>query len=90
VPIFVEGRLSNFFYRLSRWRKALGIKANIEMLWLVDEMLAQKGRHFRIVVGEPIENKELQAFSSRSEQLRFVREKCYALEKRLQSLKKKE
>ena len=90
VPIFVEGRLSNFFYRLSRWRKALGIKANIEMLWLVDEMLAQKGRHFRIVVGEPIDNQELSALPSRSEQLRFVREKCYALEKRLDSLKKKE
>ena len=86
VPIFVEGHLSKFFYRLSRWRKALGVKANIEMLWLVDEMLGQKGRHFRIVVGEPLDMEALYALPSRDEQLQFVREKCYALEKRLESL----
>ncbi len=54
VPVFCEGRLSNFFYRLSNLRKALGIKANIEMLYLPDEMFAQKGKHFRIIVGDPI------------------------------------
>lgn len=83
VPIFVEGRLSKFFYRLSRWRKALGVKANIEMLWLVDEMLAQKGRHFRIVVGEPIDcTRDLPEGSAR-EQVDFIRKRCYALENRL-------
>ena len=54
VPVFVEGRLSKFFYRVYRIRKALGVKFNIEMLWLPDEMFSQKGRHFRIVVGDPI------------------------------------
>ena len=34
VPVFVEGRLSKFFYRVYRIRKALGVKFNIEMLWL--------------------------------------------------------
>lgn len=88
VPIFVEGHLSKFFYRLSRIRKALGIKANIEMLWLVDEMLAQKGRHFRIVVGEPLACSDLPASLSAREQVDFIRKKCYDLEKRLQSLAK--
>ena len=46
VPVFVEGRLSKFFYRVYRIRKALGVKFNIEMLWLPDEMFSQKGRHF--------------------------------------------
>lgn len=83
VPIFVEGQLSNFFYRLSNWRKALGVKANIEMLWLVDEMLAQKGRHFRIVVGEPIDcSRDLPEGGAR-EQVDFIRNRCYALENRL-------
>ncbi|GHV01620.1 glycerol acyltransferase [Bacteroidia bacterium] len=54
VPVFVEGRLSDFFYRLSNLRTSLGIKANIEMLYLVDEMFRQKGKTFRIRVGEPI------------------------------------
>ncbi len=54
VPVFVEGRLSNFFYRLSNFRTWLGIKANIEMLYLPDEMFRQRGSHFRITVGTPI------------------------------------
>lgn len=83
VPIFVEGRLSNFFYNLSRLRKALGVKANIEMLWLVDEMLSQKGQHFRIIVGEPIEVESLREVGSHAEQVLEVRKACYALEKEL-------
>ncbi len=84
VPVFVEGRLSNFFYRVARIRKMLGIKFNIEMLWLPDEMFAQKGRHFRIRVGEPITVAELQHKGSLREQTEYLREKCYLLEKRLQ------
>lgn len=83
VPIFVEGRLSNFFYNLSRLRKALGVKANIEMLWLVDEMLSQKGQHFRIIVGDPIEVESLREVGSHAEQVLEVRKACYALEKEL-------
>ena len=83
VPIFVEGRLSNFFYNLSRLRKALGVKANIEMLWLVDEMLSQKGQHFRIIVGEPIKVESLREVGSHAEQVLEVRKACYALEKEL-------
>ncbi len=81
VPVFVEGRLSKFFYRVDRIRKFLGVKFNIEMLWLPDEMLSQKGRHFRLIVGEPIAMSELQEYGSLREQADFVREKCYALEK---------
>ena len=80
VPIFVEGRLSNFFYNVDRIRKALGIRFNIEMLWLPDEMFSQKGRHFRIVVGEPIPVAELQHCGSLREQVEEVRKKTYFLE----------
>lgn len=52
VPIFIEGRNSNFFYNLSRFRKFLGIKANIEMLYLADEMMKQRGKTIKIVFGE--------------------------------------
>ena len=83
VPVFVEGRLSNFFYRVYHLRKALGIKFNIEMLWLPDEMFSQKGRHFRIVVGDPIAVAELQPCGSLREQVEEVRKKVYSLEKTL-------
>lgn len=83
VPVFVEGRLSNFFYRFSRLRTMLGLKFNLEMLWLPDEMFSQAGRHFRIVVGEPISIAELQGIGSLREQVETIREKSYFLEKRL-------
>ena len=54
VPVYFEGKLSNFFYNLSSIRTALGIKANIEMLYLADEMFSQRGRHFDIYFGEPV------------------------------------
>lgn len=88
VPIFVEGKLSNFFYNLSNIRKALGVKANIEMLWLVDEMFRQHDRHFRIRVGEPIALTELHEVGTLQEQVQYIREKCYALEKELPNLTK--
>ncbi len=83
VPVFVEGRLSNFFYGVDRIRKAIGIKANLEMLWLPDEMFSQKGKHFRIVVGDPISISDLQHIGSLREQAEEVRKKTYFLEKRL-------
>ena len=81
VPLFVEGRLSNFFYRLDRCRKALGVKFNIEMLWLPDEMFSQAGKHFRMVAGEPIAVSELQSLGSLREQTEYIRKKTYFLEK---------
>ena len=83
VPVFVEGRLSNFFYRVARLRVMLGLKLNIEMLWLPDEMFSQKGRHFRIFVGDPIPVSELQRYGGLREQAEFVRKKAYFLENML-------
>lgn len=54
VPVYIEGQNSSFFYNLARLRKALGIKANLEMFYLADEMFAQKGKKIVIHVGKPI------------------------------------
>ncbi len=83
VPVFVEGRLSNFFYNVDRLRKMLGIRFNIEMLWLPDEMFSQAGRRFRIVAGDPVDTAELQQYGSLREQTEYLRRKVYSLEKNL-------
>ncbi len=54
IPVFFEARNSSFFYNLSNFRKKIGIKANIEMFYLSDEMFRQRGQTFRIVFGKPI------------------------------------
>lgn len=54
VPVFFKGRNSNFFYNLASLRKFLGIKMNVEMLYLSDEMFKQRGKTFRVKFGKPI------------------------------------
>ncbi|GAA0878061.1 1-acyl-sn-glycerol-3-phosphate acyltransferase [Algoriphagus jejuensis] len=54
VPCHIGGKNSEFFYNLANWRKKIGIKANIEMFWLVDEMYKQRGNKVEIRVGKPI------------------------------------
>jgi 1-acyl-sn-glycerol-3-phosphate acyltransferase len=55
VPVFIEGQNSNFFYSFARWRKRLGIRGNLEMLFLPDEMFKQKGNTIKIHFGKVIE-----------------------------------
>ncbi|NLJ82830.1 MAG: glycerol acyltransferase [Bacteroidales bacterium] len=54
IPIYFEGKNSNFFYNLANFRKKIGLKANIEMIYLPDELFKQKNKHFKIVIGKPI------------------------------------
>ena len=54
IPAFIDGENSSFFYNLANFRKNMGIKANIEMLFLPDEMYKQKGRRIRIIFGKPV------------------------------------
>lgn len=54
IPIRFEGTNSPFFYNLAIWRTRLGIKTNIEQLYLVDEMFGAKGKKFKIYIGERI------------------------------------
>ena len=54
VPIHFDGQNSNFFYNLANLCKALGIKFNIAMLYLADEMLKNRHKTFTITIGKPI------------------------------------
>jgi len=54
VPVHIEGRNSNFFYNLARFRKKLKIKVNIEMAFLVNELFNQRNNKLTISFGKPI------------------------------------
>lgn len=54
IPVYIDGKNSDFFYKLAFWRKRLGIKSNIEMLYLVDEMYKQKNKTITLTFGTPI------------------------------------
>jgi len=54
IPIHIGGENSKFFYRLSNFRKFLGVKANIEMLYLINETYKHRNKHITIKFGKPI------------------------------------
>jgi putative hemolysin len=78
VPIYIEGELSPFFYRLSKLRRFLRIRINLEMLYLSDEMFKQRNKTIRFIVGKPFYTSELPQVSER-EQAQIVKEKVYQL-----------
>lgn len=79
VPIYIDGKLSNFFYRLSNFRKFIGIKANIEMLYLSNELFKQKNRKMKFVVGDPISHEELLEKSNDRKTAQEIKEIVYKL-----------
>lgn len=54
VPVHISGQNTAFFYNLANLRKKLSITANIEMLYLVDEMYKQKMKKITITFGKLI------------------------------------
>ncbi|MBQ8277440.1 MAG: glycerol acyltransferase [Bacteroidaceae bacterium] len=54
VPIRFGGCNSGFFYRLASLSKMLGIKFNIAMLYLADEMFKNRHKTFTVKIGKPI------------------------------------
>jgi putative hemolysin len=79
VPIHFEGRNSDFFYRLANIRKRSGIRMNIEMLYLPNEMFKNKHQSFRIRIGEPIPWQTFDRTKRWSEWAEWVKEKVYWL-----------
>jgi putative hemolysin len=83
VPIYIDGKLSNFFYRLSNIRKKIGIKANIEMLFLADELFKQRNVTMKFRIGTPILASELDDSKSHRAWASDIRERVYSLEKNI-------
>jgi len=79
VPVYFSGRNSNWFYNLSNIRKSVGIKANIEMLYLPDEMFRQKDKDLHIVFGETIPWETFDRSKSPPEWARWLKNKSYEL-----------
>lgn len=74
---FIEGKNSKFFYNLADWRKKLGVQANVEMFYLVDEMYKQRGQKVKIRVGEQIPFESLSKENSDAKWAEILKEKVY-------------
>lgn len=79
IPVFIDAQNSSFFYNLALWRKRIGIKANIEMLFLVDELYKKKKSAIQIFIGEAIDYTTFTKEHSDRHWAKMVKEQVYAL-----------
>ena len=79
IPIHVSGRNSNFFYRLANLRKFLGIKWNLEMLYLPDETYKHRDKTFSFNIGKPIPHTMFDPSNTPIEWAAKVRQLVYKL-----------
>ncbi len=54
IPVFIEGRNSDFFYNVANLRKFVGIKMYVETLLLPREMLKQRNSTITVYIGKPV------------------------------------
>lgn len=82
IPVHIDGKNSPWFYNLSRWRSKLGIKANLEMFYLADEMFKQRGKTITITFGEPVSWQSFDNSKTLVEWAEHMRQLTYSLPKK--------
>ena len=79
VPIHFIGRNSDRFYNVDKICKTLGIKANLAMLFLPDELYRNQHSRFKVIVGEPFPEGTFDDSKSAYDWAQWVRERVYEL-----------
>jgi len=79
IPLHVDARNSNFFYNLASLRRIIGLKTNIEMFFLVDEVFKQKGKYIKLNIGKPIPYTHFSKNKPDTHWAQYVKEQVYKL-----------
>lgn len=79
LPCHIGGKNSEFFYNLANWRKKIGVKANVEMFWLVDEMYKQRGKKVVIHVGSPVSYQYFNSEKNDAQWAEYMKDLVYKL-----------
>lgn len=79
VPIHFGGRNSDFFYNLANACKRLGVKFNVAMLFLADEMYKNRDKEFRVAIGKPIPWQTFDKSKTPAQWAQYVQDAVYKL-----------
>lgn len=79
IPVHIDMSNSRWFYNLGRFRKFIGVKANIEMFYLIDEMYRQQDKTIKITFGKPIPYTTFDKTHTDLEWAQMVKQKVYDL-----------
>lgn len=79
IPVYIDGENSNFFYNLAKVRAKVGLKANVEMLYLPDEMFAQRNQRVTISIGDRIPYSHFDRSKSEQQWAQELRKIVYSM-----------
>ena len=79
VPIHFGGQNSPFFYKLANFSDKYVKKANIAMLFLVDEMYKNVHKTFRVAIGKPIPWQTFDKSKTATQWAQYVQDIVYKL-----------
>ena len=79
IPIYIDGKLTPRFYRIFKIRRFLGIKANLEMFFLADELFKQRNKTITFTVGKPIQARDMDSNLSEQELAQYVKKEVYSI-----------
>ncbi|MCB9195976.1 MAG: 1-acyl-sn-glycerol-3-phosphate acyltransferase [Flavobacteriales bacterium] len=79
IPVHITAKNSNKFYNIAYWRKKFGIKANLEMFFLADEMFKQRGKTIHFEIGKPIPASHWDESKKPEEWVQWLKEKVYSM-----------
>ncbi len=79
IPIHFIAQNSPRFYRVAQWCKRLGIKFNLAMLLLPDEMYRARGNHYVVRFGKPIPYQTFDRSRSSIEWAQWVEDEVYKI-----------
>ncbi len=81
IPLYFDAENSSFFYKFAKLRTRLGIKFNIEMIYLPREIFHCENKHFSIFMGKSIPVETISAGKEASKQAEKIKEIVYNLKK---------
>lgn len=79
IPVHFDGQNSPFFYKFARRRSRLGLKFNIEMIYLPREVFRSEGSHYTITVGRMIPVADLKGGKYAAQTASRIKETVYSL-----------
>ncbi len=79
IPVHFSGNNSRFFYKFARRRERLGLKFNIEMIYLPREVFRSRGKTFDITCGPLIDRQTLKGGKEAAVTAARIKELVYGL-----------
>lgn len=79
IPVYFDAENSSFFYKFAKFRTRVGLKFNIEMIYLPREIFRKENAHFPIKTGKPIAWENLRGGKEAQAQATEIKEIVYNL-----------